>query len=348
MPFPLSRPQMLLGVAVLLLAIPSAAILAHDVLRPAAPPDTPPAAHVEPFTYTGPMRWGVEAEGIDDVRALNLTPAFGMVWAGKWSGDEGWRYVAGVVNRTHARGVTPLVQWYYWADDLTRHAIEHGQDGKSRDEWFRYARELADLLAREGGGREAYVVLETEFNHPEMVDYPYFDDLLAQQARLFRERAPGVKVVLGFGNWDPPGWSTFPRAAEASDLLGFQLMRGPGVEGVAETKAAFLAAEEAAREMRARFPEKPLFLHDLAITTYGHPDGEAIQAEALARLLTQEEIDRLKGFGVTGIAYRHVRDFPGAPPGYYGEGERHFGLKRADGTPKPAWSVWVQAMREKS
>lgn len=327
------RAGTLLAVAAVLALLPAAALFARIPGDDSAPPPKEP----------GPMRFGVDVEGLEEARAAGGAPTYAMLWAGRWSADDGWRYVRESARAALAANATPVVQWYYWGGDLSREAVEHGANGKSRAQWFELAAALATTLENEARGREAIVVLETEFNHPGIVGWARFDELLAEQARVFHERAPSVRVALGFGSWEPEGWTTFPRAVAACDILGFQLLRGVERDGVPGIRGAHLAVVYTAEQLKARFPGKPLLLHDIAVTTYGHADGEALQAEAVRRILAEN--GTLRALGVEGMIYRSVRDVPSAPDGYYGEGEKHFGLKRADGTAKPAWPAWLAAIR---
>ncbi|HWG91382.1 MAG TPA: hypothetical protein VNZ52_11100, partial [Candidatus Thermoplasmatota archaeon] len=295
-------------------------------------------------TDWGPLRLGVDSGGLAETLTEGGAPGYSTVWAGRWSVADDFREIRKAIEAAQARNVTPVVQWYYWGGDLTRQNVEHGANGKSRDEWFATADRLARVIADATGNRATFVVLETEFNHPDMVGWAPFDEALAAQARLFRAASPHVRIVLGFGSWNPEGWTTFQKAVEASDLLGFQLMRSVERDTPLGLRSAHLAALDAAKNLHDRWPRKPLLLHDLALSTYGHTSGEALQKEAIDRILAERET--LRALGCIGILYRGVRDYPDAPEGYYGEGEKHFGLKLADGTPKPAWDSWLKGLRQ--
>jgi hypothetical protein len=190
------------------------------------------------------------------------------------------------------------------------------------------------------GGRETIVVLETEFNKNGMDHYAPFDKDLADQIRIFHAR-PGIKVVLGLGNWGRRSWGNFPEAIASSDLLGIQLLQS-SVHDSASYAQAPETLVSAARYIHTQF-HKPSLVVDLGLSSYG-PHYEESQKNAIAELF--ERLPEMKAAGVEGIIWRAVADNPRFDTAnYHGEAERHWGLLRADGSAKPAFAAFTSGVR---
>lgn len=303
---------------------------------------TPPLAKPAPTPAPrATFLLGADPEGLDDARESGWAPNAAQVWVGPWVKRDGWGHVENRLRFLRDAGVTPVLHWYYWGADISPHAVEHGANGKSPQDWDALATELAKRSHAILGPRAYYVVLETEFNKNGVESHAPFNDDLLRQIGIFRQHAPGAKLVLGFGSWKSHLYGTFAPAAAACDLVGFQMMRGSTQDSVAEMRATPAAVWEHLGALRKAFG-KPVLLTDLALATHG---GWEREQEAALRALGAD-LAKLRGAGLAGIVLRDVRDDPAAPTWeYYGIAERTFGLAYADGRPKPAWDDWVAAAR---
>jgi hypothetical protein len=102
----------------------------------------------------------------------------------------------------------------------------------------------------------------------------------------------------------------------------------------------FAATLEGALRMRALY-DKPLLIHDLALSSYPEPAYEAIQAQVLSDFF--EGRGELALAGVEAVLYRSLFDVRSmARNNHYGEAERFWGLvKPTDPVePKPAARIW--------
>ena len=294
-----------------------------------------------------PLRFGTEVKSLAQAEKAGLSFGYGVLWAGAWNQKYGWDTPRHDLREARKQGVIPVVHWWYWGDEISPAAVANGvtdarhQVRKDRQTWFRMAGELADLIAKETGGREAVVVLETEFNKNGIENDPSFDGYLAEQARVFKSRG-NIKVVLGFGNWGQARWGAFPAAIRESDMLGTQLLRSSVREPATYMKAVETLIA-GARTLHDRF-DKPVMVMDLALSTYPSVEYEDRQASVLRELFTR--LPQLKAAGVTGLVWRQIVDDPQFDTSnYHGRAERHWGVLRADGSAKPGFEVLRQGMR---
>jgi len=294
-----------------------------------------------------PLRFGTEVKSVARAEKAGLPFAYGVLWTGAWNQKYGWDTPRHELREARKQGVVPVVHWWYWGDEISPAAVRDGvvdarhQVRKDKDTWFRMAGELADTIASEMGGREAVVVLETEFNKNGIENDRAFDDALAEQARLFKSRG-NIKVVLGFGNWGQASWGRFAGAAGASDMVGTQLLRSSVRE-----PAAYMSSVDTllsgVRALHQRF-DKPVMVMDLALSTYPSADYEGRQAAVLRDLFNR--MGELKGAGVTGLIWRQIVDDPRFDTSnYHGQAERHWGVLRSDGSAKPGFEVLRDGMR---
>lgn len=293
------------------------------------------------------MRFGVDMESIGRARAKGLDLAFGTFWVGSWTQKYGWNNAESQLRGARKHHVTPVINWWYWGDDISPRCVEHGcRDGrqgvnKDKATWYRMSDELSQVIDRVMGNREVYVVLETEFNKGGIETYEPFDGHLADVAGILHRRG-NVKVVLGFGNWGCQHWARFDRAIAASDLIGTQLLRS----SVRDARAYMSAVDtlvEGARFVQSRF-HKPSLVVDLALSSYPASRYETRQAQVVANL--RDRLPELSAAGVRGILYRMIADDPKFDASnYHGVAERHWGFLRADGSEKPAFAAFRAAVR---
>jgi len=302
-----------------------------------------------PVAARSTLRFGSDDGSSVLLARMGLKPDYATVWAGSWS-YLNWDALAARVHRIADMGVVPVVEWYYWGDDLSRACVTSGcwSAGhgvwKSQLLWDLEAWFLADAVHRGLDGRPGIVVLESEFNKRDLPGWPMFNDMLLAQMGKIRERAPEAQVALGFGNWYPEGWAVFERAAQAADLVGLQTMRA----GTRDAEERYLGAPgalvEAAQRLHTLFG-KPILLHDVALSSWPSPLYDQDQAAALRGVFAR--LGDLEQAGVVGLVYRSITDHPTASTaGFFGEAERHFGFRSASGDAKPALAVWEKGVRE--
>lgn len=320
------------------------AVLALAVVFAALP--APRAVEAAPAE---PVRFGMEAASVDLQVQAGVKPDYGVIWVGPWTLTSGWGGPDDALRKMAAAEVTPVVQFYYWGDDISPTCVEDGcwsnlhNTWKDKGGWGRLAAQLTEHLRSTLGDRRAVIVLETEFNKGGAQTYEPLDGYLADKAKFLREKFPTAHVVLGFGNWGQNNWNVFDRAAAASDAVGIQGMRG----STRDSRESYLgladALQSGVRGLRDRFA-KPIFVTDVALSSYPEPEYLDLQTRALRTVL--DRLPALREDGVTGLIYRSLRDATTKDTkNYYGEAERHFGLVwTANGTWKPAMKDWVAAV----
>lgn len=293
------------------------------------------------------MRFGADTKSLARAERKGLALSYGTFWVGSWTQKQGWRHAENELRTARAHNVTPVINWWYWGDDISPRCVTNGcydarqRVQKNRETWYRMSDELSQLIARTMGQRETLVVLETEFNKGGIETYEPFDQELVAVTQILRSRG-NVKVVLGFGNWGRRHWATFDRAAAAADLIGTQLLRS-SVRDHAVYDGAVDTLIEGARFVQKLF-HKPSLVVDLAISSYPTSSYEARQARVASDL--RARLPELKAAGVRGILYRSITDDPTFDTSnYHGVAERHWGLLRADGSEKPAFSQFAAAVR---
>jgi len=290
-----------------------------------------------------PMQFGVDVDSVKKTQSLGAPVAYGALWVGPWIQKYGWGGVEAQLKEARARGVTPVINWWYWGDDISPKFVEQGGDDryqhvhKDKATWTRMSRELADLIDRTSGHRGAIVVLETEFNKNGIETYKPFDDLLAEQMQIFHQK-PNIKVAIGFGNWGREHWNQFARAVAECDFLGTQLLQSSVRDSSTYLKAVDTLVS-GAKELQQKF-HKPSLVIDLALSSYPESKYAQYQADVVKELF--ERLPELKQAGVQGVIWRQVADDPKFDTtNYHGVAERYWGLLHADGTPKPAFQPFV-------
>lgn len=312
---------------------------------PPAPSLGPPLPALPPAAPAGPpMRFGLDAGSLALQLEEGVRPDYATLWIGVWNLEKGWRDPALQLAALHAANVTPAIQLYYWGDDLSPACLESGCNGKSVAGWDLLIAGLVEHLQGALGGAPVLVVLESEFNKASVARHEPLDALLAEKALAIKEAYPAARVVLGVGGWYPPAWGTWDRAAAASDAVGLQAMAGtPPGDGRAAPDL-FGDALVGAQRLRDLFG-KPIVLQDVAAPSGPSPATPATQAGALLPFVSN--LTALKAEGVDTLLYRSFVDNPAAPPGYFGEAERHFGLALpGTGDLKPSGEAWAAAMRQ--
>ena len=304
------------------------------------------AVAAAPSTASAQMKFGFDADSIPKARQLGMPVAYASAWAGAWNQKWGWKDVERKLRAAKDAGVVPVVQWWYWGDDISPACVERGCNDryegvwKDKATWTRLSNELADLIVTVmGPDSGALVITETEFNKNGIEDYEPFDGFLADQAAIFHARK--LKVVLGFGNWGKSQWRNFDRAVASADLLGTQILRSSIRDSVTYLSGADVLLQGALYNQQTF--RKPTFITDFAFSSYPEPsylnDQDTVVRDVFARM------DEFRAAGVEGMIWRMLLDDPQFDTSnYHGEAERHWGLLHADGTAKPAFMPFLNGM----
>ncbi len=291
------------------------------------------------------VQFGFDTKSVSRARALGMPVRYASTWAGAWNQKWGWSGIEDDLRNAKAAGAVPVVQWWYWGDDISPECVERGcrdqYHGVRKDKatWIRMSNELADLIVRVGGAdSQALVVIETEFNKHGIESYEPFDGYLAEQAAIFHRR--GLKVVVGFGNWGRPLWKNFDRAIAAADLLGTMALQS----SVRDAATYLSGADQlitAAHYFNTTFAKRTLV--DFAFSSYPAPSYELAQDTVIRDIFRR--IEEFRAAGVEGMVWRMLSDDPlFNTDNYHGIAERYFGLLRADGSPKAAFLPFLDGV----
>ncbi|HVL49376.1 MAG TPA: carbohydrate-binding domain-containing protein [Candidatus Thermoplasmatota archaeon] len=323
------------------------ALLAIALLAPAV--TVLPTASAAPSPALG---FGMNMDAVDKLSSHGARPDYGLFWVGVWTAKSGWDGIDRWLRAARDKGVTPVIQWWYWGDDISPSCVDNGcwsklhNAQKSRAQWNDMTRKLAERVNSIMGSRGAIIVLETEFNKGGITQSwyaPKFDSMLTAQAAAIRSIAPNAKIVIGFGNWDKASWDRFPKTIATSDYLGFQTMRGSTKDSHSTYMSGGQAALDAARYLHNKY-KKPTFLTDLALSSYPSDSYEKHQNTVLKWFF--DHAGDFKAAGVKGMIYRGYKDSPTFNlANYYGWAERYWGLTRADGSAKPSLWTWVNGVK---
>ena len=295
-----------------------------------------------------PLKFGFDVASVKQARQLGMPVAYGSLWAGAWNQPEkyGWSGIKDQLETAKANGVVPVVQWWYWGDDISPSCVENGctdryeKVHKDKATWYRMTNELADLIVSVmGPGAPAIVVVENEFNQGGMGTYEPFDGYLVDQINALHMR--NLQVAIEFGNWDQKYWKNFDRAVAAADLLGAMALQSSVRDATTYLSGADKLLQ-AARYYQKVF-NKPVMVTDFAFSSYPEPsylnDQDTVVREIFARM------DEFRAAGVQGMVWRMLADDPEFDTSnYHREAERSWGLLHADGSAKPAFQSFLNGM----
>ncbi len=304
-------------------------------------------ALVSPAAAQERMRFGIDASAATTATANGMPFTYGSIWAGAWNQKWGWGGIETQLQTARANNLVPVIHWWYWGDDISPTCVEQGcqdryqQVWKDKATWTRLSNELADLTTRVmGPGSTAIIIVETEFNKNGIETYEAFDGYLAEQAAIFHAR--NQQVVIGFGNWGQSQWTRFDRAAAAADYLGTQVL----YSSVRDASVYMSGAQkliDGALVLKGLFG-KPCFVTDFAFSSYPEPAYEGYQDFVVRDIFSR--LADLKAAGVKGMVWRMLSDDPAFDTAnYHGMAERYWGLRRANGTQKLAFTSFVQGLR---
>jgi hypothetical protein len=285
------------------------------------------------------VQFGVDAKSLSRAQSLGVKVTFASTWAGSWIQKHGWGGVEADLRAAKAAGAVPVIQWWYWGDDISPACLERGCDDKyqgvhkDKATWLKLTNELAVLVERVMGPNSGAIVIpETEFNKHGVETYEPFDGDLVEQARI--AHAHGLRVAVGFGNWGREHWKTFNRAAAAADFIGAMSLQS-SVRDARTYLDGPDALLSAARYNQATFG-KPTFITDVGFSSYPEPSYEQDQDVVVREIFAR--MSEFREAGVRGIVWRMLIDDPQFDTAnYHGAAERHWGLLHADGRPKRAF-----------
>lgn len=285
---------------------------------------------------------GMNTQSAKALREAGAPPQYSSYWVGPWTLQYGWHSLDNMLRDAKAQGTTPVIYWYYWGDSISPSCVDDGCNGRTREQWSYGTRTLADHVRTHMGGTRAIVVVENEFNKNgiDSTSYaPVFDRHLKTQIDTL-SAVEGLEVVLGYGAWMEQNWDRFPLAIAASDTIGFQMMRA----STRDTEANYRGAPDKIASTLAHSVRlgKPTFLYDLALSSYPDAKWARIQADTIRGIIDRSA--EYAAMGLEGIVYRELNDNPSMDPAnYFGEAEKHWGLRDAAGNPKPAFEHWLAA-----
>ncbi|MBW3582092.1 MAG: hypothetical protein KY455_03240 [Euryarchaeota archaeon] len=296
------------------------------------------------------MKFGMGPGSIAAQTNAGIKPDYETFWVGPWTLKSGWGGPNGQMDKMKAAGVTPAIHFYYWGDDISKSCIENGcwsslhSSHKTKAGWQTLAQQLVDNLNAKMAGKPVIIFLETEFNKGDVQNYDPLDGYLAAKASFIKKHYPNAKVVLALGNWNSGAWHTWDRAASQSDFVGIQGMRGSTRDSLSSYLNLYEATLSGAKKAQSLFG-KPIFIHDVALSSYPEPTYLKHQADELRQFFTG--MPELKAAGVKAMVYRSWWDNPNFDlANYYGQAERHWGFAYpSSGTWKPAASVWVDGIK---
>lgn len=316
---------------------------------PASPSSEPASPSPEDTAVPQPqyvaLRFGIDAPGVALYEATGVKPDYATLWVGRWNNEQGWRGTDKTLASLAQQNITPFIHLYYWGDDIHPDCFSVGCNGKDIVGWQRLTQDLVWHMWEHLQGANVTVVLESEFNKHQVKDNEDLDWYLSQRAQELKAGYPATTVVLGLGNWYPKAWPTWDRAAAASDAIGIQAMAGSTRDGEDKQRALFESTLQGLADVKALY-DKPLIVHDVAVSSYPEPYNLDDQEEALQEFA--EGFGKLRDAGVEVVVYRSLLDVPDmATNNHYGEAERHWGLAWAgSGELKPAGEVWIEAVKQ--
>ena len=260
--------------------------------------------------------------------------------------NDSWGVDRGDLVRMSRDGVVPVLMLYYFGDRISPQVVL-----EERDAWYLYLMKVAALAAID---HPVLVVLEPEYNdetndrRTTVVNWPGFNEVVIDGIYLLRSLAPNLLVGIGPGDFGTQDLElSMGEIAQYSDFIAYQEMRAstrPNVishefEDVSENALAY------SYYLQQLF-DKPILLAYVAVSTYPpDSDWEQFQADVITNLF-DTNFAELAEHGVFGALYFMAFDDP-QHTGYYGAAEAHFGLARTDGSLKPGFEAFAEAVSKR-
>ncbi|MFA6583572.1 MAG: hypothetical protein WCS77_04670 [Elusimicrobiaceae bacterium] len=277
-----------------------------------------------------------EKDGLDfKYYALWLTPG----WP-KWITKK-------MIQQVIADGYTPVLAYYTFGDRGGRENLE-ADNRAAIKAWYKDIE--VNLIPLLNVNAEVLVVLEPEFNiipagGTSVTEWDEWNDIAGKAIDMIHKGAPRAKVGLCPGDWHNYNLEKcMARAAKKCDFIAFPEMRSAS-DATADTKSASYrdVADTALAftEYLKKTFHKPILFAYLALSSYanGDPLGwQDVQAEIISEIFRRER--EFLDNGVFALLFFSYYDDPTHGTEFFGEAEKYFGLKDAQGNFKKAWNVW--------
>ncbi|HZS43489.1 MAG TPA: hypothetical protein VFC63_00185 [Blastocatellia bacterium] len=261
-------------------------------------------------------------------------------WREQWVGKQaGLRQMA-------SDGYTLVLVYYYFGDSINKESVEAGLFA-----WYADCERLHRLIDID---RDVMVVIEPEFNKranygTSINNWSGWNSAVIGAIERIRGTNPHIKVGLCPGDFGEFNLQTsMSESARYSDFVAFQELRGsthPSSRSRSYrdvTASALRYSDYLHRTFRL-----PVMLAYFGVSSYDDSSGNdwsQLQSNILSDVLSH--IDDLENRGVFSVIYMAYYDDPQHDYSFFGEAERHFGLRDSSGAPKPAWYVWQAAANQ--
>jgi len=244
-------------------------------------------------------------------------------------------------------GYTPLIVYYTFGD---KNSVEYLEaDGGARLKAW-YADIQKNLIPLVDIGSPVLVALEPEFNivppsGTPITSWAGWNEIAGKAIDMIHQGAPLAKVGFCPGDWGNYNLeASMSQAARKSDFIAFPEMRAstdPTRNTASASYQDVIGSALAFSNYLKRTFHKPILWAYLALSSYakGSPLGWQDIQERMIRKIFEREDDLVKN-GVFGLVYFEYDDAPTHGTQFFGQAERHFGLKDAAGRPKKAWYIW--------
>ena len=252
-----------------------------------------------------------------------------------------------LLERIIRDGYTPVLIYYTFGDSSGKETLE--KDGRAALKAW-YADIEKNLVPLVDVGSEVLVVLEPEFNvipasGTPITAWAEWNEIAGKAIDMLHKGARRCKVGLCPGDWGNYNLEKCMKsAARKSDFIAFPEMRAAKDPTADTTSAGYRDVIGAALRFTAYLKEsfhKPILWAYLALSSHADSDSlgwQDIQAQIIDDIFLRE--NELIANGVFGLIFFSYFDDPSHGTYFFGEAERHFGLKDAQGRPKKAWRVW--------
>jgi len=258
-------------------------------------------------------------------------------WQDAWVGGQA------ALQRMADDGYTPVITYYYFGGSISKEAVE-----ADLLDWYQDCQRLHRLLDID---REILVLIEPEFNvaaprgSTSIYNWSGWNEAVRGAIARIRGASSRIKVGLcpgDFGRFNLD--KCMKDVAGDCDFLAFQELRGSSHPHSSSQKYRDVASSaiDFAGYLQSRFRRPLLMCVGISSYTDKDPLGwSAEQCVAISGILSR--LDALQQRGVFGLIYFEYFDDPQHDYSFFGEAERHFGLKNGQGAPKPAWELWRRA-----
>jgi len=256
-------------------------------------------------------------------------------WQEQWVGRQaGLRQMAN-------DGYTPVLVYYYFGEPINKEMVESGLVA-----WYADCERLHHLVDID---RDVMIVIEPEFNKKPYSGTPVYNwsgwnSAVVGAIQRIKGNSPHIKVGLCPGDFGEYNLQTsMSESAHYSDFVAFQEMRG------STHRQAYSRTYRDVSTPALRFSDYlhrtfnlPVMLAYLAVSSYGaSEDWTQVQDDTITSVVNH--LDDFENRGVFSIIYMAYYDDPQHDYSYFGEAERHFGLRDCTGVPKPGWYKWQEA-----